>query len=311
MSTYDIERGRPYQGGGGNSGFAGSTRGGDFGGNYGGGGEDPLVTSLKENIRQISNNVTNLTKMVSNLGAPGRDSPELREKLNSTIETTKLIIRNATQQIRDLSGNVRGSPEERNQQKMVHQKLTKDFGVWLQKFQEISKISAQKERSTPLPAANTYNAPPTTNNRQTQPAWGKQANNQEQYHHQYEEDRDEKQGLLEASRRDNLMQIEGEREFNDAMIQDREEGIKQIEATITEVGGIFQDLAQIVHEQGFMIDNIESNVESTSHNTAEAVVELRKASKHQRSARTKMCWLMLIIAIVIGVIAVAIYFGVK
>jgi len=307
--AYDIERGRPYQGG--NSGYAGSTRGG--GGGEFSGGEDPLVSSLKENIKQVSNNVTNLTKMVSTLGT-NRDGPELREKLNSTIETTKLIIRNATQQIRDLSGNIRGTPEERNQQKMVHQKLTKDFGVWLQKFQEISKISAQKERSTPLPAANAYNAQPPTNQRQPSQTWGKQQpqqTNQEQYHHQYDTDGDEKAGLLDSSRRDTLMQIENEREFNDAMIQDREEGIKQIEATITEVGGIFQDLAQIVHEQGFMIDNIESNVESTSHHTAEAVVELRKASKHQRSARTKMCWLMLIIAIVLGVIAVAIYFGIK
>ncbi len=49
------------------------------------------------------------------------------------------------------------------------------------------------------------------------------------------------------------MQIENEREFNDAMIQDREEGIQQIEATITEVNGIFTDLAQLVHEQGYMI----------------------------------------------------------
>ena len=37
------------------------------------------------------------------------------------------------------------------------------------------------------------------------------------------------------------------------MIQDREDGIRQIESTIVEVNGIFTDLAQIVHEQGFMI----------------------------------------------------------
>lgn len=49
------------------------------------------------------------------------------------------------------------------------------------------------------------------------------------------------------------MQIENEREFNDAMMQDREDGIKQIESTIMEVNGIFTDLAQIVHEQGYMI----------------------------------------------------------
>lgn len=53
--------------------------------------------------------------------------------------------------------------------------------------------------------------------------------------------------------RENFLQIENEREFNDALIQDRDEGIKQIESTIIEVNGIFTDLAQIVHEQGFMI----------------------------------------------------------
>ena len=39
-----------------------------------------------------------------------------------------------------------------------------------------------------------------------------------------------------------------------------EEGIKQIESTITEVNGIFQDLAQIVHEQGYMIGKIRNGV---------------------------------------------------
>jgi len=296
MSFYDIEKGngRPYQG---NSGYAGSR------------GEDPLVSSLTENIRQISNNVTSISKYGSMLGT-NRDSQEIREKLNSTIETTKLIIRNETQQIKDLSSSTRGSAEERNQQKMVHQKLAKDFGVCLQKFQDISRMSAQKERTTPLPSAGGhYNSQPATRgNAQTQ-GWGKPS--QEQLHHQYVDDHEEKLGLLETSRRDNLMAIENERDFNDAMIHDREEGIKQIEATITEVGGIFQDLAQIVHEQGYMIDNIESNVEDTSAHTAEAVVQLTQASKHQRSARTKMCWLALILVIVLAVIAISVYFTTK
>ncbi len=56
------------------------------------------------------------------------------------------------------------------------------------------------------------------------------------------------------------------------------------------------------------IDNIESNVESTAHNTAEGVQQLRQASKHQRSARTKLCCLALIIVIVAAVIAGVLYF---
>lgn len=49
------------------------------------------------------------------------------------------------------------------------------------------------------------------------------------------------------------MQLENEREFNDALIHDREMGIKQIETAVMEVNEIFTDLASLVHEQGFMI----------------------------------------------------------
>jgi t-SNARE complex subunit (syntaxin) len=52
-------------------------------------------------------------------------------------------------------------------------------------------------------------------------------------------------------------------------------------------------------------------VESASHNTAEAVVQLREASKYQKKSRTKMCVLAVIIAIILGVIVVCIWLGVK
>jgi syntaxin 7 len=293
--SYEVERGRPYQAGtSGNSGFvARDTQR-----------EDPLVSSLKENIKQIQNNVTSITKFATGLGTP-KDSTENRAKLNATIETTKQIAKTATQQMKDLGNTARGNGGDLQQQRMVQQKLAKDLGLWVQKFQEISKVAAQKERSTPLPAAPApYNSASQGSRQQALRAPSDQ-------YHQYDDQEDEKQSLLEASRRENLQQIENEREFNDAMIQDREEGIKQIESTIVEVNGIFTDLAQIVHEQGFMIDNIESNVESASHNTAEAVVQLREASKYQKKSRTKMCVLALIIAIVIGVISVLIYVGVR
>ena len=39
-------------------------------------------------------------------------------------------------------------------------------------------------------------------------------------------------------------------QFNQAMIREREEGMKEIEATMTEVNEIFRDLSTLVHEQG-------------------------------------------------------------
>jgi len=299
--SYDVEQGyggprKSYQSGG----FGGtpSSRPPGLNGHANGNGtvEHPLVGTIRENIKQMSTNVTHITKFVTVLGT-NKDNQELRHKLTGTIESTKQIAKETALQLKELNNSNAGTPEQRNQHKIVHQKLAKDFSVWLEKFQEISKVSAQKER-TLLPPPK----PAQSSKQDTFPA----GNN-------YYDDHGaaENQGLLEASRKQQLMQIENEREFNDSLIQDREEGIKQIESSIKEVNEIFTDLAHLVVEQGVMIDNIESNVESAAHNTTEGVVELRKASDHQKSARSKMCWLALIIAIVAAVIAIILVFSLK
>ena len=53
--------------------------------------------------------------------------------------------------------------------------------------------------------------------------------------------------------RQQLMQMESERDFQSALVAEREEGIKQIETTIQEVNDIFIDLATLVNEQSPMI----------------------------------------------------------
>jgi hypothetical protein len=45
-------------------------------------------------------------------------------------------------------------------------------------------------------------------------------------------------------------------------------------------------------------DTIESNVEDGSRNTEAATAELRKASKHQRSYRTKLCWCLIVLILI-------------
>eukprot|EP01133_Synstelium_polycarpum_P009023 gene9023-10583_t len=135
-------------------------------------------------------------------------------------------------------------------------------------------------------------------------------NNQQPY---YDDDReeDESQSLMEASRRQQLAQIESEREYQNSIIQERDEGIRQIEQSITEINEIFLDLSNLVSEQGVMLNTIEHSLESTVMNTTEGVVQIKKASEHQRSARTKMCWLALILFIVAGVLGVILYFALR
>lgn len=49
--------------------------------------------------------------------------------------------------------------------------------------------------------------------------------------------------------------MDNEITFNEAIIDEREQGIQEIQQQIGEVNEIFKDLAVLVHEQGAMIGN--------------------------------------------------------
>ncbi len=53
------------------------------------------------------------------------------------------------------------------------------------------------------------------------------------------------------------MKLENETVFNEAVIEEREQGIHEIHQQIGEVNEIFKDLAVLVHEQGYMISSCE------------------------------------------------------
>ncbi|KAF8379040.1 hypothetical protein HHK36_028467 [Tetracentron sinense] len=80
-----------------------------------------------------------------------------------------------------------------------------------------------------------------------------------------------------------VLLLDNETVFNEAIIEEREQGIQEIQQHIGEVNEIFKDLAVLVHEQGAMIDDIDSNVEGSYAATAQAKHQLAKASKTQKS----------------------------
>lgn len=52
-------------------------------------------------------------------------------------------------------------------------------------------------------------------------------------------------------------------EVHSEMIAQRDEQMQQIESTMLEVNDIYRDLANLVHEQGDMLDSIEGNMVRT------------------------------------------------
>lgn len=53
--------------------------------------------------------------------------------------------------------------------------------------------------------------------------------------------------------RQEVLLLDNEIVFNEAIIEEREQGIQEIQQQIGEVNEIFKDLAVLVHEQGAMI----------------------------------------------------------
>ncbi|KAJ3043802.1 hypothetical protein HDV00_004210 [Rhizophlyctis rosea] len=170
---------------------------------------------------------------------------------------------------------------ENRQRKVAQQKLQKDFEEVLKRFQNVSKLVAEKSREYVAKA-------------KSQAAIG------------YDEDDDnEDTPLMGREQRLQIAALDNEVEFNEQLIAEREEDLKEIERSILEVNEIFRDLGTLVTEQGHMLDNIEANVQDVTINMENATGELRQASKWQKSTRNKMCCLMIILAI-IGVVLILI-----
>ena len=59
-------------------------------------------------------------------------------------------------------------------------------------------------------------------------------------------------------------------------LEDRERAMRQLESDIGDVNEIFKDLATLVHDQGEIIDSIESNIETTAVHVETGAEQLRQ-----------------------------------
>jgi len=233
---------------------------------------------VTNNITQISANVSRIRNMVAALGTP-KDTHEMRDKLHHGIDETKLLAQDTKRVIASL-GRIEGGYQgvANAERKFEQRKISEDFSKVLKTFQEVVRDSVQREKE--------YVARAKT-----------------RAHRSISIDSEEERlGLLDADKSHELMQMENDIEFNQALIAEREAGIKEVESTVREVNEIFKDLAIIVSDQGQMIDDIESSVVQSHDRTSAATVELKKAAENERKARRTMCCLISILVVVVVLI---------
>ncbi|KAG0309327.1 hypothetical protein BGZ98_003442 [Dissophora globulifera] len=236
------------------------------------------IKHVSQLVFRISSNMSSIQRLVGYLGT-AKDSQDVRTKLQEVTEQSQNLVRETSQDIKDLA------KFDTAGKKLETQKLSKDFSKVLVEFQKIQRVSAEKQREFVLKARqvgarNDYSDP---------------------------EDGNGDQSLVDNDqRRMQLLVVDNELEYNESMITQREDEIRDIEHGISELNDIFRDLGSMVHEQGNMLDSIESNVTSITMTTHTAAEELVTAAEHQKSARNKSCYLLLIAAVVAGIVILAI-----
>ncbi|KAI3915200.1 hypothetical protein MKX01_035459 [Papaver californicum] len=163
--------------------------------------------------------------------------------------------------------------------KIADVNLAKDFLSVLKEFQKAQHVAAEREvQYDPFVPQSSYTSREFDRNSDTNPEQGT--------------------ALKESTRQDVLL-LEDDIVLNEAIIEEREQVIQEIQNNIGEVNDIFKDIAVLVHEQRDGINDIDSHVDNSCMETQKAKSQLEKAVKTQISSSSLTCLLLVIFGIVL------------
>nr|GMD94349.1 syntaxin-22-like [Ipomoea batatas] len=246
--------------------------------------QDPLQAQ----VFQINTAVSRFQMLINSLGT-AKDTSELRDKLHKTRVEIGHLVKDTASKLKVASETDHGAGISANK-KISDAKLAKDFQAILNVFQKAQRLAAEKET-----AYKPIAPPPQTVVSSSYTSTEIDAS----------ADRiSEQQALLVESKRQEVVLLDNEIAFNEAIIEERDQGIQEIQEQIGEVSEIFKDLAVLVHDQGAMIVDIDTNIENSHAATAQAKSQLSKAAKSQRSNSSMMCLLLVIFAVILIIVII-------
>jgi len=225
------------------------------------------------NIQKLVQNISSMQRMIVHIDSQGN---ALRQQLQQLQHYTGQLARDTAVQLKQI-GELQNLDAK---EKMQKERLQDDFTRALNGFQRLQTEAAQKAKAD-LAAARQSGADPHL------AAPGENPSQQSNF-----------QAVIQE-------------ESDLAALQEREKSIRQLESDIVDVNTIFKDLATMVHEQGDIVDSIESNIESASVQVHEGTDQLRQAHTYQTSARKKKLILGTLGLIILAVLVIIIVVEVK
>ncbi|CAI9763090.1 unnamed protein product [Fraxinus pennsylvanica] len=228
----------------------------------------PPSQAVAASIFQINTAVAGFRRLVDSIGT-SKDTPDNRLNLNNTRQRILSLVKETSAKLKALSEFDRGINVDPSK-KIEDAKLARDFQTVLQEFQKVQQLASERESAFSPSAPPSY-VPAMHSSGQYAAPSAEQEN----------------QPFLMEQKRQEVLLLGNEIAFNEAIIEERDQGIREIQDQIGEASEIFKDLAVLVHDQGVVIDDIHSNIDASTAATTQARVQLSKASK---SGKSKSSW---------------------
>ncbi|EEE57642.1 hypothetical protein OsJ_08067 [Oryza sativa Japonica Group] len=216
-------------------------------------------------VFQITTAVASYRRLLNSLGTP-KDTPALRDQLQKTSHNILQLAKDAKEKLRraaEADKNADTSADKR----VADMKLAKDFATTMEEYGKLQNLAIQREMAYKPVVPQTSQPNYTTG--------GIEARDSGKIPEQH--------ALLAESKRQEVLQLDNEIVFNEAIIEEREQAI--------------QDIQQ-------QIEEIDTNIENSAAATKEAKTELAKASKTQKSNSSLLCILLVIFGVVLLIVII-------
>ncbi|KAL1890617.1 SNAP receptor [Sporothrix stenoceras] len=266
---------------------AGRRRGGG-GGQYS---DDPdfqkLAQQLSNKLFKLQGNIANLSRDIGHLGTR-QDNARVRERVTDVLDESREMFKEVGEGVKKVQGWDDVTPTQRYQQ----QKLSREFQGALSEFQTLQRQALEKEKASVSAARAAVDEGGDASSGTAGGAGGQLLQQRQE----------QQQELARLAPQDEV-------DFQEALIIEREDEIRNIEQGVGDLNVLFTQVATMVHEQGEQLDNIADNVENVRTDTRGADYELRSAARYQRNARSKACCLLLVLSVILTIVLLAVFLG--
>ncbi|GAA6011340.1 hypothetical protein JCM10207_008306 [Rhodosporidiobolus poonsookiae] len=251
------------------------------------------VGSIQDEIKQLHSNITSVSELHARRLASTDDATQsqtgsqLTQLTNATAGLTN-SIRNRITKLNDANRQTPGGDPNFNTRKLQIANLQNSFKRALEEYNLVEKRSREKYRDRM--ARQIKIVKPDATEQEIRAAW------------------DDSQGGAQIFSQALVQSRASGARAAFAEVQSRNQDLRKIEETITQLAQMMQDMATLVLEQDESVRAIEAQAAQVDTDVGQGLDQTKKAVKSARAARKKrwICFIICII-IIIAVVLIAVF----